>query len=89
MSSRQLKSKLRPIDPEFWTVENELPDPFPFSTADWMRSSDILAVCSTPSSTPNPAHYQWQPPHLRKERSDDDPTVLRTPYPGNALGKVC
>ncbi|WP_245258104.1 hypothetical protein [Afipia sp. 1NLS2] len=29
-----MKSKLRPIDPEFWTVENELPDPFPFSTAE-------------------------------------------------------
>jgi len=34
MSSRQLKSKLRPIDPEFWTVENELPDPIPVSTAE-------------------------------------------------------
>ncbi|GAA3846323.1 hypothetical protein GCM10022626_14110 [[Pseudomonas] carboxydohydrogena] len=34
MSSRQLKSKLRPIDPESWTVENELPDPLPVSTAE-------------------------------------------------------
>jgi hypothetical protein len=24
---RQSKPKLRPIDPEFWTVEDELPDP--------------------------------------------------------------
>lgn len=34
MSSRQLKSKLRPIDAESWTVENELPDPLPVSTAE-------------------------------------------------------
>lgn len=34
MSSRQLKPKLRPIDPQFWTVENELPDPLPVSTAE-------------------------------------------------------
>lgn len=34
MSSRQSKPKLRPIDPEFWTVENELPDPIPVSTAE-------------------------------------------------------
>jgi hypothetical protein len=34
MSSNQSKSKLRPIDPEFWTVENELPDPIPVSKAE-------------------------------------------------------
>lgn len=34
MSSRQSKPKLRPIDPEFWTVENELPDPIPVSSAE-------------------------------------------------------
>lgn len=34
MSSRQSKPKLRPIDPEFWTIENELPDPIPVSTAE-------------------------------------------------------
>lgn len=34
MSSRQSRPKLRPIDPEFWTVENELPDPLPLSTAE-------------------------------------------------------
>jgi hypothetical protein len=34
MSSRQAKPKLRPIDPEFWTVDNELPDPIPVSTAE-------------------------------------------------------
>lgn len=34
MSSRQAKPKLRPIDAEFWTVENELPDPLPVSTAE-------------------------------------------------------
>jgi hypothetical protein len=34
MSSRQSKPKLRPADPEFWTVENELPDPIPVSTAE-------------------------------------------------------
>lgn len=34
MSSRQEKPKLRPIDPEFWTVENELPDPIPVSAAE-------------------------------------------------------
>ena len=32
MSSRQPESKLRPIDPKFWTVENELSDPIPVST---------------------------------------------------------
>lgn len=26
--------RLRPIDPEFWTVENELPDPIPVSRAE-------------------------------------------------------
>jgi hypothetical protein len=34
MSSNQPKSKLRPIDLEFWTVENELPDPLPPSAAE-------------------------------------------------------
>ena len=34
MSSEELKPKLRPIDPEFWTVENELPDPIPVSKAE-------------------------------------------------------
>jgi hypothetical protein len=29
MSSRRPQSKFRPIDPEFWTVLNELPDPIP------------------------------------------------------------
>jgi hypothetical protein len=34
MSSKQSKSKLRPIDKEFWTVENELPDPLPVGKAE-------------------------------------------------------
>ena len=34
MSSRKSKPKLRPIDPEFWTIENELPDPIPVATAE-------------------------------------------------------
>ncbi len=29
MSSSRPHSKLRPTDPEFWTVINELPDPIP------------------------------------------------------------
>lgn len=32
MSSRQSKPKLRPIDPKFWTVENELTGPILVST---------------------------------------------------------
>ena len=34
MSSKRPHSKLRPTDPEFWTVINELPDPLPVSTAE-------------------------------------------------------
>lgn len=34
MSSNRSPSKLRPTDPEFWTVINELPDPLPVSTAE-------------------------------------------------------
>ena len=34
MSSKRPPSKLRPTDPEFWTVINELPDPLPVSTAE-------------------------------------------------------
>ncbi len=34
MSTSRTSAKLRPIDPEFWTVENELPDPTPVSTAE-------------------------------------------------------
>lgn len=34
MSSKQSKPKLRPIDQEFWTVENELPDPLPVGKAE-------------------------------------------------------
>jgi hypothetical protein len=34
MSSRQSKAKLRPIDPEFWTVESALPDPIPVTKAE-------------------------------------------------------
>jgi hypothetical protein len=29
MSSNSTKSKLRPTDPEFWTILNELPDRIP------------------------------------------------------------
>lgn len=34
MSSNRQPSKLRPTDPEFWTVINELPDPLPVATAE-------------------------------------------------------
>ena len=34
MSSRTANSGPRPIDPEFWTVVNELPDPLPVTTAE-------------------------------------------------------
>lgn len=34
MSSSRRPSKPRPADPEFWTVENELPDPLPVSKAE-------------------------------------------------------
>lgn len=34
MSSRKANSNPRPIDPEFWTVVNELPDPLPVATAE-------------------------------------------------------
>jgi hypothetical protein len=34
MSSRRACSKLRPTDPEFWKVVNELPDPLPISKAE-------------------------------------------------------
>ncbi len=34
MSSRRLSLKKRPSDPEFWTVEKELPDPIPVSKAE-------------------------------------------------------
>ncbi len=34
MSSNRPPSNLRPTDPEFWTVINELPDPLPVSTAE-------------------------------------------------------
>ena len=34
MSSNRPPSKLRPTDPDFWTVINELPDPLPVSTAE-------------------------------------------------------
>ena len=34
MSSRRAKSGPRPIDPEFWTVVNELPDPLPVTTTE-------------------------------------------------------
>lgn len=34
MSSKRTSRKSRPTDPEFWTVENELPDPIPVSTAE-------------------------------------------------------
>lgn len=34
MSSRKTNSVPRPIDPEFWTVVSELPDPLPVTTAE-------------------------------------------------------
>ncbi|EJN13511.1 hypothetical protein PMI42_03084 [Bradyrhizobium sp. YR681] len=34
MSSNRSPAKPRPSDPEFWTVENELPDPIPVSKAE-------------------------------------------------------
>jgi len=33
-TSSRCHSKLRPIDPEFWTVQNELPDPLSVSKAE-------------------------------------------------------
>jgi hypothetical protein len=34
MSSKRAPSKIRPSNAEFWTVENELPDPLPVSKAE-------------------------------------------------------
>ncbi len=34
MSSKRAPSKARPSDAEFWTVENELPDPLPVGKAE-------------------------------------------------------
>jgi hypothetical protein len=34
MSSRKANSNPRPINPEFWTVVNELPDPLPVTPAE-------------------------------------------------------
>jgi hypothetical protein len=34
MSSSGPPSKSRPSDPEFWTVDNQLPDPIPVSKAE-------------------------------------------------------
>ena len=34
MSSKCPRSKLRPIDPEFWTIVNELPDTIPVRKAE-------------------------------------------------------
>ena len=34
MSSKQVVPKPHPADPQFWTVENGLPDPIPVSKAE-------------------------------------------------------
>lgn len=57
MSSNCLRSKLRPIDPEFWTVLNELPEIIPIGKAELdaidRYFSDVLDLVF--SSKPNEA----------------------------------
>ncbi|WP_454642922.1 hypothetical protein [Bradyrhizobium liaoningense] len=59
MSSKELKPKLRPIDPEFWTVENELPDPIPVAKAELdaieRYFGDLLDAVFDPKPRPMPA----------------------------------
>jgi hypothetical protein len=58
MSSNCLRSKLRPIDPEFWTVLNELPEIIPVGKAELdaidRYFSDVLDLVfsSKPNGTP-------------------------------------
>jgi hypothetical protein len=57
MSSKCPRSKLRPIDPEFWTVLNELPETIPVGKAELdaidRYFSDVLDLVF--SSKPNEA----------------------------------
>jgi hypothetical protein len=69
MSSNSPKSKLRPIDPEFWTVLNELPNRIPVSKDELdaidRYFSDVLDLVFNPkpiaaSTTPVPARKRQQ-----------------------------
>jgi hypothetical protein len=55
MSSKPPKSKLRPIDPEFWTVLNELPIRIPVGKGELdaidRYYSDVLDLVFSPKST--------------------------------------
>jgi hypothetical protein len=55
MSSNPPKSKLRPIDLEFWTVLNELPDRIPVGKGELdaidRYFSDVLDLVFSPKST--------------------------------------
>lgn len=59
MSSRRPPPKPRPSDPEFWTVENELPDPIPISKAELdtieRYFGDLLDVVFDPKPRAMPA----------------------------------
>ena len=59
MSSRRPPPKPRPFDPEYWTVENELPDPIPISKAELdaieRYFGDLLDAVFAPKSRTVPA----------------------------------
>lgn len=59
MSSNYPRSKPRPSDPEFWTVENELPDPISVSKAEVdvieRYFSDLLDAVFEPQPHTTPA----------------------------------
>jgi hypothetical protein len=59
MSSSCPPPKLRPSDPQFWTVENELPDPIPVSTAELdaieRYFGDVLDAVFDPKPRTRPA----------------------------------
>src|SRR6185437_15004959 len=88
MSSRQSKAKLRPIDPSSGRSKAGSLTRSRSRRPSSMRSNDILAICSTLSSNLNPARCRRLLRHIKKEISDDYPSILRTPHPGNAVGGI-
>lgn len=76
MSSRQSKPKLRPIDPSFWTVEIDLPEPIPVSTAELNAIEQYFGDLLDAVFDFRPRALPAATTASRKERSDDDRTVL-------------
>jgi hypothetical protein len=75
MSSRRTSRKKHSSGPEFWKIENELPDPIPISTAELDSIERYFGSVLDAVFDSRPHAQLMVAPGIKKEKSDDN-TVL-------------